>query len=256
MKSLNTIPVLQKSIAVVERIAAGTGGITAKVLSVELGLAPATCYRILRTLVRANWLREDGHGGYVLAFGLMRVTKSLRPQERLLTLLQAPLRHLTAATGVSAKISIREGNQAVTAIRSDAWKLNCISSPVGARMHLVEAGSAGVMLMATLSQEEFDRILETVPPGYWDRHSRESLLEDVREAAEHGFARSYGKANPSIYAISMPLDLPPIDSAVVTIVGWPDEFEGGRDTKLLKEMQKFCAMAREITVLEFPARAV
>lgn len=159
---MNTIPILQKAIDIIHEIAADEGGgLAAKHLSLSLGIAPATTYRILRTLAGNDWLRETRRGEFQLAFGLARVTRSYARVEHALSLLRRPLRELTERTGLSAKVSIREGMQVVTALRAESRRPNSISSPIGSRMHLLDSGSVGVSLMARLPKNEVMRILKS-----------------------------------------------------------------------------------------------
>jgi DNA-binding IclR family transcriptional regulator len=237
---METIPVLRRAISVVEALGTNGGGLTAKQLSTQLGIPPATCYRILRTLTLANWLREGNRGEYHVAFGLFRAARACSDIDRQLLLVRPLLEHLAEETGLSAKISLREGDHAVTAMRAEARRMTLISTPVGARTHLLETGSAGVILLADMPATESSRILSA--PRNWQRGTKEQVEQDIRGAAQNGVARAHGTVNPSIWAVSVAVAVPPAQAMALTIVGWPDDFSKQRQPLLEKQLKK-CAKA-------------
>ncbi len=238
---MTTIPVLQKAISVVGALGTN-GGLTAKQLSSQLEIPPATCYRILRTLGQANWIREGDRGEYHVAFGLARIVRACSDVDRQLLLVRPLLEQLAEETGLSAKISLREGRYAVTAMRAEAKRMNLISTPVGARIHLLEAGSAGVVLMAHMPESESRRILSAAPANYWERHCREEVENQIRDSAQSGVARAFGVVHPSIWALSAPVALAAEQTVALSIVGWPEEFSEPRQPVLQKQLKK-CARA-------------
>ena len=226
----------------VDALGANGGGLTARQLSLQLEIPPATCYRILRTLGQANWLREGERGAYHVAFGLVRAVRACSDVDRQLLLVRPLLEQLAEETGLSAKISLREGCQAVTAMRAEAKRMNLISTPVGARLHLLEAGSAGLVLLANMPDEESRRILGSPPPKHWERQSRKKIESEILEAAQTGVARAFGTVHPSIWALSVPVALAAGQSVALTIVGWPEEFSKPQQPVLQKQLEK-CARA-------------
>ncbi len=237
---METIPVLRRAISVVDALGTNGGGLSAKQLSIQLGIPPATCYRILRTLALANWLREGDRGEYHIAFGLVRAARACSDVDRQLFLVRPLLEQLAEETGLSAKISLREGAHAVTAMRAEARRMNLISTPVGARTHLLETGSAGVILLANMPATESCRILSA--PRNWKRGAKEQVQRDIREAGQSGVARAFGTVNPSIWAVSVAMAAAPAQAMALTIVGWPDDFSKQRQPVLEKQL-KTCAKA-------------
>ena len=239
---MKTIPVLQKAISVVDALGTNGGGLTAKQLSSQLEIPPATCYRILRTLGQANWLREGDRGDFHVAFGLARAVRACSDVDRQLLLVRPLLEQLAEETGLSAKISLREGRHAVTAMRAEADRMNQMSTPVGARLHLLEAGSAGIILLANMPEEESRRILAAPPSKRVEKHRREEIEREIHEAAKCGVARAFGTVHHSIWALSAPVALAVKQTVALTIVGWPEEFSKPRQPVLQKQLGK-CARA-------------
>lgn len=236
---MKTIPVLQKTISLVDALGASGDGLTAKQLALQLKIPPATCYRILRTLSQANWIREGDRGEYLVGFGLVRAARACSDVDRLLLLAQPLLVQLAEETGLSAKISLREGCHAVTASRAEAKRMNAISTPVGARLHLLEAGSAGVILLANMPDAESRRILGSPPPKHWERKDRQDVEREIGEAQKSCVANAFGTVHPSIWALSVPVALAANQTAALTIVGWPEDFSPARQTTLQKRLIKY-----------------
>jgi DNA-binding IclR family transcriptional regulator len=226
------IPVLQRSVALLTAVAAAPDGVGAKQLSLDLGIPQATCYRIIRTLVECDWLQECGAGDYRTGFGLALVARSWSDVEQRLRELRPFLHELADETGLSAKISVREGCHAVSVARMEALRANSISSPVGAKIPLTAAGSVGVMLMASASEAELRVILRGEPPEQKRRITRE-----VARAAKEGMARSYGKHHPSIHAVSIPVDVG--QPGALTLVGWPEDLPPGRRKSIEARLKQF-----------------
>jgi DNA-binding IclR family transcriptional regulator len=234
----NTIPILEKTVAVVNAIAHSQTGVSAKWLSLSLNIPPATCYRILRTLGKSNWIRSNDDGLYQIAFGLASLASAYSEIEHTLRQLAIPLRALSDATGLSVKVCLREVNDAVTVMRVESSRPNAIASKVGSKMHLAEAGAAGVVLLSGLPQALADSILATASQECWDKSSIDAFRTDIAKARKDGISRALGKYNPSIFAIAVPLKFAPDNTAALAVVGWPEDFEGSKKAtveKLLKQ---------------------
>ena len=194
----NTIPILEKTVAILNALANSSTGISAKGLSMSLNVPPATCYRILRTLGKYNWIRNNDEGQYQIAFGLASVTSAYSGLEHLLRQLEAPLRALSDATGLSVKIAIQEGNYAVTAVRIESRRPNAITSKVGSKMHLAEAGATGAILLSGLPWAQADAVLNTAPKACWNKNSLEDFRDEVNQARRQKISRALGKSHPAI----------------------------------------------------------
>lgn len=250
MSSAHTIPALHKSIALLQAVADDNSG-TVKALSRTLDIPLATCYRIVRTFLHYNWLREDDRGEYRIAFGLAHLARSYAGIEHRLSLLESSLRQLADSLGLSAKITVREGHQAVTALRAEPPSANAITSPVGSGFSLA-LGSAAAVLLAGLPDEEIERVLKTAPPECWQQQSPSDVRRRVKEVREEGVCREMGQLHPSIYAISAPIYLTKTEMVALTLVGWPDNFEGSRQATIEKALRAASRHFHEILGTQSP----
>ena len=236
MSTAQTIPSLQKSIGVLQALADGLSPATVKGIAAALRIPSATCYRIVRTFLQHNWLREDQKGEYRIAFGLAHISRCYSRIEHGLALLESPLRELAETTGLSVKITLREGHQAVTALRAEPPNPHSITSPIGGGFPLV-IGSAAAALLAHLPDEEIERIIKTAPDSCWRRQTPADVWRRVREVRAEGLCRELGQYHASIFAASTPLRLTENDLASLTFVGWPDEFEGDHLPAIEKQLK-------------------
>lgn len=246
MVTNNTIPVLEKTIAIVKAIALSKSGVSAKWLSMSLNIPPATCYRILRTLGTSNWIRSNGDGQYQIAFGLASVTSDYSELEYILRQINIPLRTLSEVTGLSVKVCLREGNDAVTVMRVESSRPNAIASKVGSKMHLAEAGAVGTVLLSALPPRHANSILATAPKECWAKFSIEAFRADIAKARKDGISRTLGKYNPSIYAIAVPLKFSPDNTAALAVVGWPEDFEGSKKVTIEKRLKQYTQVIQKL----------
>ncbi|MEM1058141.1 MAG: helix-turn-helix domain-containing protein [Verrucomicrobiota bacterium] len=232
MASPQTIPVLERVADLLAAVAESDEGLTAKELVLQLNIPQATCYRILRTLVKCGWLREGGNGLYRPAYELVRLARRWTALENRLAQIKPKLEALAEMTGLSAKISILEAGEAVIALRSKTQRPNSIVSPVGSRIPLAEAGSSGVMLLAVLPAEERKQALKKLKPSV-----RKKLLKAAADAQRQRLARAYGTDHPSIYAVSiaLPAEVP----VALSLVGWPEDFVGIARKKIERTLKAF-----------------
>ena len=77
-KNKNTIPILEKSLDVMEYIAASETPVRLPELQENLGIAQASCYRIVATLVHRGWLEKYSGNRYEIAAGMARVADKTR----------------------------------------------------------------------------------------------------------------------------------------------------------------------------------
>jgi DNA-binding IclR family transcriptional regulator len=222
---------VRKAIAITEFIADRKDPVSVKELSYSLGIPIASCYRIVRTLLQSNWLREDRLGGLRIAFGLAHVARSFSEVEVRLAELSTPLNQLAHELQMSVKLTLREGDFATVAMRAEPVRANTITSPVGSRIHLT-VGSAAGALLSSLKDSEIERMIQTAPAEVWARQTPEDVWARVRECRDSGVCCDLGLYHPAIFAMSMLLDLSDSLLVSVTLVGWQEDFVAGKKEHL------------------------
>lgn len=204
MPSTNQVPVLQKALRVIATIAEGTCEPTTRSLSEVLKIAPATCYRIIQTFAHAGWIRGQDDGRWELGTGLFPLLHRLQSHDLLNQRMKDALHELTAATGVTSKVSSLDGDEALTLLRVDSPKPMSLAVRTGARFHLT-LGASGAVLMSALPDIEIQRIIDDAPAECWQWQKTEDVWHRVTEARETGVVADHGQYRPDIFGISTPI---------------------------------------------------
>ncbi len=239
-KNPHTVPVLRKAIRVLVAVAENAGSTTTKSLANSLHISPTTCYRILQSFVAEGWLRPGPGGTFALSFGLVPLLRPLLRHEMLVETVREPLAHLTRTTGLTSKLTVRQGEDAVTIHSASSPKSTAVTSRVGSVISLA-IGSSGTIFLAPLADGEVARILDAAPPEVWLFQERDDVLRRIREARRLGCCFDAGSYQPHIRTLSAPLHT--VNREVVgaiTLLGFPTDFDGTARAALIREL-KFTA---------------
>jgi len=113
MDTKNTVPMLEKTLDILEYIGASETAVTLPELQANLGIAQASCYRIAATLVQRGWLEKCSGNRYEIAAGLVRVTDKIKFRLEKYKHLQPAMNRIANLVGFSAKLSVRDGDEFV-----------------------------------------------------------------------------------------------------------------------------------------------
>jgi DNA-binding IclR family transcriptional regulator len=204
MTQPHQIPVLQKAIQVMIALAGGQCEPTTGALARALGIAPATCYRIIQTFIHAGWVRARGNGQFELSLGLLPLLQRLQSRDLLDREVTGTLRELTAATGLASKVMARDGDVAVTVLRVDSREAMALAVRPGARFHLT-LGASGSILLGAMDDAEVARIVREAPACCWQWQQPADVLRRVKEARRFGVVSDLGKYRPDVFGIAAPL---------------------------------------------------
>ncbi len=220
MASKQNIPVLSRTLRLLEAVT-DRGMATAKELSMDLGVPLATCYRILNTLTTAQWLRRNNLGQYRVSLGISRLGGLAADMARFFAISHPILRELAETTRAATKISVREGDDWLILARFVPPDTAGAPLSAGSRDH-VAVGSVGAVLLHHLPDDDIRIILQDRPElDLTECHS--AVSEPIACCREHGYATDFGVTNPQIYAVSIPVDLSPLEElAALTAFGIPD----------------------------------
>lgn len=221
-----TIPVLQKSIAVLRLIAEGRGNTTMKALEQTLGVPHSTMYRLLQTLAQEDWVRQVEGGQFELSFGLLPLLQPLVRHELLIETVRDPMLELSRETGLTAKLSVRQGNYDITIFRAESPRSASVHVKMGGAFHLV-IGASGAVLLGALAADVRQRIIDGAPPECWKFQTRVNVARRIRQVGRTGVCADAGSYRPTIFAISAPLqDRSGTVIAALTAIGFREDFTG------------------------------
>jgi DNA-binding IclR family transcriptional regulator len=233
----HTVPVLCKALRVFEFVAKRAGGVSTKELAVSLGISHTTCYRILQSFVAQGWLSVRRGGTFELSFALVPLLRPLLHHELLIETVQEPLRQLAAATGLTAKLTVRQCDDAVTLASAHSPKSTAITSRVGSVVSLA-IGSSGAALLSALPDTEIKQILDKAADEVWRLQDRAEVQRRVRQARKDGVCFDHGSFQPHIHTLSAPLVLRERGIvAAITLLGFPQDFEGSARATLTRQLK-------------------
>lgn len=225
----NTIPAVAKALDVVRLLATEKRDeTTTKALAMRLGVPRTTCYRILRSLIAKDWVQPTANGYHVLSLGLLPLLEPFRRMEHLAELVQPTLSAVAMRAEMTTKMSVRQGDYAVTIARGRSPQPTSVGLPLGGTFHLAY-GASGAVLLSQLESDEVSKILKRAPEECWAYQNPQDVLERVKEFQSKGWCADFGKFNPSINTVSVPLKRRRRDIlAALTLIGFPQDFHRER----------------------------
>jgi DNA-binding IclR family transcriptional regulator len=213
------IPVLNKAIRVLHAVADRSCEPATNALARALQIAPATAYRIIQTFAQARWITLRDDGRCELGLGLLPILQAVQQHELLRRPVAEALEELTATTGITSKVSARDGDEAVTLLRVNSSEPMALAVQAGARFHLA-FGSSGAVFLSALEDLEVERILRDAPAVCWKHQKPADVWRRVREARRTDLAADLGGFRPDIFGLSAPLrDAKGRIEGVITLTG-------------------------------------
>jgi len=234
---IHTVPILRNAVRVIQAVAQDSGNGTTKCLAASLGIPHTTCYRILKSFIAEGWLRPHAGGTFELSFGLVPLLRPLLRHELLIETVRNPIARLTETSGLTAKLTVRQGDDAATIHSAHSLKATAITSRVGSVISLA-IGSSGAVFLSTMPDKEVARILDTAPEEAWKFQKRADVLRRIAETRKLGCCFDAGSYQPHISAMSAPLTTADGEVVgVVTLLGFPQDFAGTSKAALMRELR-------------------
>ena len=182
---------LVRGLNLLERLAATPGGLALSELAEEVELAPSTTHRLLQALQSQGFITQDNElGVWKIDVKTFRIGNSFLEARDFVATSRPFLRRLTAETGETANLGIRDGSTAVFLAQSESPQMMRMITRIGSRAPL-HASGVGKALMAWLPDDEFERVL--TERGL-DRvttntlHTVDTLRANLSEVRQQGFA--------------------------------------------------------------------
>ena len=190
MENKNTVPILEKTLDMLEYIGASSGAVTLPELQQNLGIAQASCYRIASTLVRRGWLEKCSGNRYEIAAGIIPVADKIRFRLDKYKYLQPILNRLVAQIGFSAKFSVRDGDEFVNVCSAQNHSELLNFSNPGFRSSLRDIASVSTIFLAESPDSEQKRLVDS---KHWAL-----FLKLRKEYRKNGFCFISGQAGKNV----------------------------------------------------------
>ncbi|WP_431284352.1 IclR family transcriptional regulator [Humitalea sp. 24SJ18S-53] len=181
-----------KTLDLLDHLGRSSQPVRLALLARELGVARATIYQRLVTLIAAGWVEQTPEGHFRLTLRAARLAQAATEQAGLGIRTLPVLEALTAETGEAASLAAMEGDEPCILQRVEPKGVLRIEMRVGATMSLTESAS-GRVLLAFAEPERRHRLASGVDPA---------LLEQVRLT---GHAISSGRSIDGVLAAAVPV---------------------------------------------------
>lgn len=230
-KLKHTIPAVTKALELIQLLASGSRvNTTIKALAISLGIPRTSCYRLLRSLMAGGWVQRTDEGYHVLSLGLLPVLEPFRREQHIAELVQPALSALAYRAEMTAKVSVRQGDYAITIAKGDSPQQTSVALQLGGSFHLAY-GASGSAFLSELEAAEVENILARAPEDCWKYQRPSDVMKRINEFKTKGWCMDLGRFSPSVNTISAPLR----DArAVLTLIGFPHEFRTNRLPLLAK----------------------
>ena len=198
---------VDRAIAVLEILAReGNAGVSE--VAAEIGVHKSTAFRLLAALEERDLVEQNAdRGKYQLAFGILRLASSIPARLDLAREAQPILDDLAARIDETINVAIVRENYAVNVQQAMSSAAVASQNWVG-QLTPLHATASGKVLLAYLSEEQRDRILDKATlPKLTDKTvaSRKALLEELAQVRETGLATAYEELEVGLNASAAPV---------------------------------------------------
>jgi len=182
---------LVRGLNLLERLAASPGGLALSEVAEQAELAPSTTHRLLQALQSQGFVTQDSElGVWKIDVKTFRIGNSFLEARDFVATSRPFLRRLTAVTGETANLGVRDNGTAVFLAQSESPQMMRMITRLGSRAPL-HASGVGKALMAWLPEDEFERVLDERGLARVTEntlHTAASLREGLAEVRRQGFA--------------------------------------------------------------------
>lgn len=201
---------LLRGLAVVQAVANGARDL--KDIARVIGTTRSTTHRLASCLVDERYLRVLPKVGYLLGPKLIELGFQAREELPLVTLAQPYLDELSALTGDTIHLAVREGDEVLYLHKNPGRNGPEMRSRVGHRMPIARTGIGKAMLLDA-PVAEWRRVFELSQPvggknPLWPDHqeaSWEQFEERMRSYVAGGYAFDLEDNEPSIRCVAAPI---------------------------------------------------
>ena len=170
----------------------------------RLSVDPSTSYRLLATLEKHKFIRQEASKKYTLGFGVVTIASALLRQIDVAAIAAPYLRELMIGTGESAHVAIADGSRAAVVAQACAPGMLRVDTPLGSHepMYCTAVGKA---LLSDADPLRVRTLLGSTP---LTRHSPntitnlEMLITELQRTRDRGYAFDDEELHPGVRCIA------------------------------------------------------
>lgn len=182
--------------------------ISANEVAESMGVARSTAYRYLQTLVQAQFLAEDGRGGFRLGMKVLQLARVARKSYGLTEIGIPIMRALASDFNQTVLLTKQVGNMVVCLEREESPTQYVRLSYERGTILALNAGAAALVLLAWLPEAGVRQLLASVElPRFTDVTLTEpdQIMARLKSIREMGYSISLGEVDESAMGIAAPI---------------------------------------------------
>lgn len=180
---------LARGLQILQLLAAAPGPLGVTEVGERLEVDPSTSYRLLATLEKHGFVRQEASKKYALSFGILEISSALVGRLDVASISTTILRDLADTTGESTHLAVADRTLAVFVAQAPAGGILRVTTAVGSSEPLY-CTAVGKALMIDMSAAEVARLLQSSP---LERHTPQTItsVELLVVELERARARDY-----------------------------------------------------------------
>ncbi|MFY0543792.1 IclR family transcriptional regulator [Brevibacillus sp. H7] len=205
MEKHQGIRVLDRAFDILEALAA-EAELTLGEISVRTGLALATAYRSVQTMVSRGYIDQDARTGkYRLGMQIVRLSGQAVSRIDVIRVATPHLQDLSKRTGLNVNLSIFDNGKALCLVNIETMQDFMMGIKVGQRLP-IHAGALSKVILANLPPEQIPALLGNLEP--FTPHTianKDTLQQELDTIRSRGYAVSNGELAVGVSALAAPL---------------------------------------------------
>ena len=176
-------------------------------ISMELALPKSTVYRLIKVLLKYELMEQDAEtGGYRLGIRLFQMGNFVKHYRPVGDMARPFMEELRNATGETVILSVVEGHRALVLREVEGRHPLRMTFDEG-RVAPLHAGASSKVLLAHLSEEEQEQIIQEGLPGYTQNTITDpiELKKELDKIREKGYAYSDQELDVAARAVAAPV---------------------------------------------------
>ncbi len=170
----------------------------------RLAVDPSTSYRLLATLEKHQFIRQEPSKKYTLGFGVVSIASALLRQIDVAAIAAPYLRDLMIGTGESAHVAVADGNRAAVVAQASAPGMLRVDTPLGSHEPLY-CTAVGKALLAETEPLRIRTLMGTGPLARYSPNTitnLEMLMTELQRTRDRGYAFDDEELHPGVRCIA------------------------------------------------------
>ncbi|MGE5614314.1 MAG: IclR family transcriptional regulator [Bacillota bacterium] len=209
IKEKSNVQSLERALAILDKLSEKPNGCSIKYLSEATKLNKSTVHRLLHTLIKCGYARQDAKSDlYYLGMRILELSSNMIHNTDIVHIAKPFIRNLCHETGQVIQLTIRSDNYAVFIDKvENPRQVVRMYSQIGKSIP-VYCSSSGKALLAWEPDEEILNVINSIEfVQYTDTTicNKESLLNQLQDIRKKGYATDWFEHEEDICCIAAPI---------------------------------------------------